>query len=118
MSAKSTSLKCEGAIFHFDSNCVLFEFADDNGDDAIGVIKSTNIRLQDGLKITKEACSNLSEYLQLGDMLKCTVFRKDGLDKVLCGEDEQDLDVNGQVRMSNNTIEIQPKWIAHIAGTN
>ena len=108
--------KCQGAIFHVDSNWVLFEFKDPNGKDAVAVIKSYNIRLQNGTKIAKEACANLAEYLQIGDLLKGTVFRKVGLDKVLCPQEEEVQDENGQVRMSLSTIEIQPEWMAYTAG--
>ena len=108
-----TAFRCEGTIFHFDSNCVLFEFKDPNGEDAVGVIKSRNIRLQNGSKIDVEACAYLAEYLQIGDMLKSTVFQKAGLDKVLCPQEEED--ENGTLA---TTIEIQPEWLAYTAGNN
>ena len=100
----------DGVIVHFNAEAVLFEFSTpDGGEDVqIGMVKPSNVKV--GTKCIPgnvKKIDTLSKYLEVGDVLKCTVVKKNGLKKVTFQKQEE----SGEL----SDVDIQPVWLATTA---
>ena len=86
MDEDQDEVSCDaGVVVHFNAEAVLFEFSTpDGGEDVqIGMVKPSNVKV--GTKCIPgnvKKIDTLSKYLEVGDVLKCTVVKKNGLKKV------------------------------------
>jgi hypothetical protein len=115
MADKVESVDCVGVIFQFNEKGVLFEFPDGSGEDTIGVVKASNIKINKTSFIPANACSSerLSEYLEVGGEIRCTVTKDTKLPPYEYVEEEEEFDGNGDLKTTSKTVTVNPEWIAN-----
>ena len=101
-----------GVIFKFNSSGVFFQFA--GAESEVGFVKPTDIKINSKETIPPSANTTalLSKYIQAGDELKCSVTRKEDLDKFSYVQEEEEFDTDGNIKQKLKTNEIQPHWLA------
>ena len=101
-----------GVIFKFNSSGVFFQFS--GAESEVGFVKPTDIKINSKETIPPSANTTalLSKYIQAGDELKCSVTRKEDLDKFSYVQEEEEFDTDGNIKQKLKTIEIQPHWLA------
>ena len=104
---------CVGVIFQFNSSGVLFQLS--GAESEVGFVKPTDIKINSKETIPPSADTTalLSKFIQAGDELKCTVTRKEELDKFsYVQQEEEEFDTDGNIKQKLMTSEIQPHWLA------
>ena len=107
-------MNCIGVIFHFNPDGVLFEFSANKKDDAVGIVKPKDIKINSKETIPENATTieQISKFLQVGDELLCRVEQKGNIEKFVYNEEEEEMSSDGQTTTVSRKVEIQPRWIA------
>ena len=109
---------CVGVVFQFNANGVLFEFPDGSGDDAIGFVKISDVKVNADKFIPPTAAASadkLSKYLQIGDEIRCTVEKASNLPMFEYKEEDEEVDANGDFKTTSKTVQVKPGWVAKLA---
>ena len=111
------SVTCIGVVFQFNSSGVLFEFSNESGQDFIGFVKSTDIKINQYSFIPEHASNSekISKYLQVGDEIRCTVVESTDLPPYEYVEDDDEVDQSGNVKTISKKVVVNPEWVASTA---
>ena len=111
------SVTCIGVVFQFNSSGVLFEFSNESGQDFIGFVKSTDIKINQNSFIPEHASNSekISKYLQVGDEIRCTVVESTDLPPYEYVEDDDEVDQSGNVKTISKKVVVNPEWVASTA---
>ncbi|XP_040578732.1 uncharacterized protein [Lepeophtheirus salmonis] len=94
---------CEGVIFQFNSEVILFEFRNE-GEEAIGMLSTSSLILRNGERIPRGALekNTVSKYIEIGDAIDCRAFRNMDMNKFVYVEEEK----------GEEKVKIRPDWCA------